>query len=195
MKKYNCIIPPCSREDLERAAIKIIQTYQPDVLKGKQPFDIEDFVEFELCKRGIQFEVTRELPLEIIGLTDPSESKIWVHADLADDTSASGRRRYRSTLAHEACHGLYHIKPIQRAGKLQIFSQRKGETGTELYRKMDVPPYLNPEWQAWNFAGALLMPRPVVLSLIRDGANERELADHFEVNGAFVRRRLEKIKK
>lgn len=193
MPTNNILFRPMSRADIEADAIDLINRFQPEVLKGQSFFDVEDFAEFDLEDiTGVQFDVTDQLPPEIYGLTDPIQSKLWIHADIANDPFS--QKFLRSTLAHEVGHCIYHVPLIQQSGKIQVFKQGKGESETALCRKRDIKPYLNPEWQAWNFAGALLMPKPLLRTMVNDGMSIRALSDHFQVNGAFVRKRLEILK-
>lgn len=193
MSEPDHIFRPMSRKAIEADGVKLLRHYQPEVLQGKCSFDVEYFAEYDLEElTGVEFDITSELPPEIHGLTDPIQNKLWVHADLADDPRCF--KFYRSTLAHEIGHCLYHVKQIQSLGRKQIFAQGKKKNGAELYRKKDVPPYCQPEWQAWEAAGSLLMPQCVVQKMLYSGANIVDLAEHFEVNVAFARTRLRALK-
>jgi Zn-dependent peptidase ImmA (M78 family) len=66
--------------------------------------------------------------------------------------------------------------------------------GVNLYRKTSVPLYRNPEWQAWRFAGALLMPEAPFKVLMERGYTKGDLADHFQVNPSFVDTRMRALK-
>ncbi len=186
------IIPPKSRKDIERDACFLLQNYQPGVLLGKEAFDVEAFAEHDLEDlTKISFSVTDDLPLGVLGLTDPIQKELWMPTFLAENESEPGRRRYRSTLAHEVGHCYYHADLINRAGQKQVFSQRKYEG---FYRvSPDVKAYLDPEWQAWWFAGAIMMPQTVVTEMNRQGATTQDLIDHFDLNRAFVEWRLRKL--
>lgn len=193
MNEIDHIFRPMGRKTIEAEIMNLLRRFQPEVLKGKCPFDVEAFAEFELEDlTGVQFDITSDLPPEIHGLTDPSQNKLWIHADLADNPRSL--KFYRSTLAHEIGHALYHVKPIQRAGKRQRFAQGKQKSGTELCREMDIPAYRHPEWQAWEVAGSLLMPKCVVEALLHEGANIEDLAHHFEVHRPFAHKRLKSLK-
>ena len=63
-----------------------------------------------------------------------------------------------------------------------------------LCREEEIPLYMNPEWQAWSFAGAILMPATEVQKSLTKGYNISDLSERFRVNPAFVKSRLRKLK-
>lgn len=187
------VIPPKSRAAIELIANKIAMNYQPDSLLGDNPFNVELFAELDLEDDfKVRFDISDGLPFGVLGLTDPINGVLSVPKQSAEDESIAGRRRYRSTLAHEIGHSLLHVRPIQRAGLSQIFSQQKGPT---LYRAdANIEPFRDPEWQAWEFAGSILMPKRALLKSIDEGASVNDLAQIFDVNAAFVTSRLGKLR-
>ena len=50
------------------------------------------------------------------------------------------------------------------------------------------------EHQAWDFAYELLMPRSVVVRLLKKSWGEADLRDHFEVSREFFRKRMSALK-
>ncbi|MGE4545821.1 MAG: ImmA/IrrE family metallo-endopeptidase [Pedobacter sp.] len=192
MSKVNLVFEGMKGRDIDRLAEAVIQKFQPEVLTGKCPFDIEQFAEFDLEDGyGFTYHVSDELPHGIFGVTDCTERKVWIHEDL---TAPENIRLLRSTAAHETGHCIIHAPQIDRAGALQVFRQKKESGSPKLYRKDDVPIYRNPEWQAHRFAGALLMPASIVNQLVRNGAGLYDLVEKFDVHPAFVRSRLRALK-
>lgn len=184
---------PMSGTQIESIATSVILSYQPEVLKGSIPFDVHRFVDIRLEDiTGIEPVYSDELPPEIFGITDSAEKKMIIQAEIAEDPL--NEKFFRSTLAHETGHCFLHVTQLQGIDKVQIFKQGKGE-GIHLYRKNDaIPLYCNPEWQAWRFAGALLVPETPLKKMIADGICLTEIAEVFNVNMAFLRSRLKALK-
>lgn len=144
--------------------------------------DVEAFVERHL---GAQFDQYASLPPEVLGQTDfrvGASPLIMVNADLTgaaldDDESPLGvRGRWRATVAHEACHVLFHrclfnLDPRQRS----LFPDEEDppETAQRLQRclKRDVVHgRAGSDWrevQANMGMAALLMPRSVFADVSR----------------------------
>ncbi|WP_027714915.1 ImmA/IrrE family metallo-endopeptidase [Desulfuromonas sp. TF] len=190
MTSSRAVFLKMSGAQIEQIAGGIIKAIQPKVFTGSENFDIEHFVDVRLEDlTGIQPDYSR-LPPEIYGYTDPEQQKMVIQADLAEDDDSE--RFLRSTLAHETGHCILHVPILRQAQKYHIFKQEKG---AHLYRKESgLPLYQNPEWQAWRFAGALLMPKDLVVQMLKEGLSERGLANKFNVNPAFVRYRLKSLK-
>lgn len=193
MNDVELIFKPMSGQKIDRMAESVIARFQPEVLSGKAAFDIEAFVELELEDlTGINYDLSEVLPPGIYGVTDCKERKLWIRRDLVEDENKE--RFFRSTLAHEVGHSILHAPDLIRAGKQEIFEQGNSDNGARLYRKSNLPVYRNPEWQAYRYAGALLMPTNPFKKMVYEGASVQELAVFFNVNPAFVRNRLKSLK-
>jgi len=125
-------------------------------------------------------------------MTDSANKQVIIQEDLANDVYSE--KFFRSTLAHETGHCIMHVPQLQRINRTQVFRQAKNEDSIKLYRKDNIPLYCNPEWQAWRFAGALLMPEAPLRMMFNAGASLSEMADNFEVNISFLKARLKALK-
>jgi len=76
------------------------------------------------------------------GLTHPESNEMWIRSDVYEG-ALQGNGRDRFTIAHELGHLLLHSQPGMPR-KMKPASSMK--------------PYVNSEWQANSFAGALLIP-------------------------------------
>lgn len=189
----NFLFQAMSGKQIDMIAANIIAKYQPEVLKGGKAFDVHWFVDTKLeDETGVDPIYSSELPPEVYGLTDSANMEVIFPVDLATDYSSV--RFFRSTLAHESGHCKLHVPQLQQINRVQIFKQKKGDDSIKLYRQDNIPLYCNPEWQAWRFAGALLMPEVPLRMMVRDGASLQEIADNFEVNVSFVNTRLKALK-
>lgn len=194
MTSPNFMFEGMSGKQIDALATKLIRSHQPAVLEGTKAFDVHRFVDTKLEDLT---EVTpiysNELPFEIYGLTDSANKQVIIQEDLAND--ASSVNFFRSTLAHEAGHCFMHVPQLQKLNRTQIFKQAKSDDSIHLYRKDgSIPIYRNPEWQAWRFAGALLMPEAPLRAMLNGGASLFDIADHFEVNFPFLKARLNALK-
>lgn len=136
----------------------------------------------------------RDLPSGIYGYTDSDRMESVISSDLLDAPSESQMRYARSTIAHESGHALIHVPEFRRKKASLRSIHDKEHISLRLHRQADVKVFMNPEWQAWRFAGALLMPAPTFRAAIREGLDEFDLSELFNVNPAFVRSRLRALK-
>ncbi len=182
-----------SGRDIDLLALSIVKKYQPDALFSGQSFDVHRFFDTKLEDiTGVTPVYTNDLPSEIFGLTDSANKQVIIQEDLANDEQSENF--FRSTLAHESGHCIMHVPQLQKINRSQIFRQKKNDDGIQLYRKDNIPVYCNPEWQAWRFAGALLMPEVPLKKLMTAGCGLMEIANKFEVNIPFLKARLKALK-
>lgn len=181
--------PGMSRETIERKAETLLRQFQPGVLAGDEAFDIERFVDLHLEDlTGVKPDYL-SLPAGVYGLTD--QHRMVIDLKLVDDPLS--REFLRSTMAHEVGHVINHVPILRDRRHEQVFEQKTAGGDLNLYRRKDLKPYEDPEWQAWRFAAALLMPRQAISTLVNNGYNLQSLARHFQVNRIFVERRLSQL--
>jgi Zn-dependent peptidase ImmA (M78 family) len=176
---------PMKSIEIENFALKIIKRFQPEALKKPIPFDIERLTDVyleELC--GVEVDY-RHLEWYIHAYTDFQNMKIVINSSLVDDPSQI--RFTRSTMAHEVGHALLHINQFRRNNNI-VKSITGKDANLKLYREKDIPVYKNPEWQAWKFAEALLMPKDMFEKAKQD-SSIKELANLFQLNPAFIQTR------
>jgi len=177
---------PRKGADIDFLALQLIERYQPEVLAGNTAFDVEKFFEFDLedlC--GVKVDY-RELPSGIYGVTDSERKECIISAELMDRPRKSDKYFARSTIAHEGYHAMVHIPEFRKKRAVLKSINDEQHASLCLYRQEDVPIYMNPEWQAFRFAGALLMPEEPFKASIRNGYGVRDLADLFQANPANV---------
>lgn len=182
------------------------------------PVRVERFVEKHF---GVtpQYEI---LPEGVLGYTAFSRSgvdAVVVAAQLDEDSSRASERRIRTTLAHEAGHGLLHtyLVALHFSGQNALFSEA-GPGPEVLCRDVAgvsaAKRHYSGQWweyQANRAIGALLMPRKLVndsvaclvrertafgIIVIRERQREslvRELSETFDVNPVVARIRLDEL--
>lgn len=182
---------PRSIVDIERIALRIIKKYQPNVLKSGHPFDTERFFECNLESiTGVSYDY-QVLPNHIYGFTDSEEMVSVISLELVENEWQEKFRR--STTSHEIGHAILHVNDYRRK-KAILKSTQDNNHNMRLYREEEIITYQNPEWQAWIFAQALLMPFQEVQKVHLKGLTVFDMSDRFVVNPAFVKSRLRRLK-
>lgn len=187
------VASPRSGAEIDAIALKIIKKFQPEILDEPAPFNIERFFECELERiSGVKSDYRRDLPSGIYGYTDSDTMESVICSDLLDDPLQI--KFTKSTIAHETGHVLIHVPEFRRKKALLRSIHDKEHVSLRLHRQANVKVFMNPEWQAWRFAGALLMPTPTFKAGVIKGLDELDLSELFQVNPAFVRTRLRALK-
>jgi hypothetical protein len=192
------VVPPKSRRDIEKLALLTLQAFQPEALKGKlpPPVDVEGIYELYIptivdVRTGYGDLSTLLGRTDVLGFTHAPQKISLVDSSLSDAIDQVTLRRFRATVGHEGGHCIIHV-PL-----LQVFKSLSIDLGEDiLYRqnRNKLRPFEDPEWQAWEFARALIMPRPLVIDYRERGFTSEEMANCFEVNPAFLRVRLQTLK-
>lgn len=157
MSTYVPAVSPMSRREIEAEAEQIIQCFYPDLLERPGEFPVLDF--FDHCLPG---DFGLDSGVEVLsdgieGITYPDGRVLLSETTYRGAHNGNGRDRY--TAAHECFHGIKHRNQIRHA---LVHSG-----GLVLYRRPEVPPYRDPEWQANVFASAVLMPAEMVRRVVR----------------------------
>ncbi|HXG35340.1 MAG TPA: ImmA/IrrE family metallo-endopeptidase [Dehalococcoidia bacterium] len=183
------VVPPLSHREAEARALRIVRDFQAELLDTPTPFPAEEFFEFYLPQHyGLKTGVAH-LPSGIEGVTTPS-GEILLGARVYDSLFA-GDSRARFTAIHEAIHGILHL-PVTREMACQL------EEGLEprLFRRRELPAYLDPEWQANRVTGAVLMPAATMRILVKKaGKNPSAVASVFQVSYSAAEVRLGQLGK
>lgn len=185
-----------------------------------EPIRIERFIEkrFDISPRYI------ELPDPLLGVTVftcEGVKEILVTRALDEEGTQAGQRRARTTLGHEAGHGIFHLHLYAlELEQRPLFEDVPGSSGLRVECKVDptkmktrIPGYSGDwkEFQANRAMSCLLMPRPLVQQAIApfslpvgklgrsrpDPAHleeaARTLAETFDVNPQVARLRLDHL--
>lgn len=143
--------------EIESIAESIVAKHSPETLDGKSCFPVLGYIDGPLKD---EYEV--DFGVEELGVG--REGKLEDYTLILDKAVYVGlcnnQRRARFTGAHEIGHAVLH------AGELAVMND-SARGRPSLYRKEDIKPYLNPEWQANTFAGALLMPAAGVRAVLK----------------------------
>jgi hypothetical protein len=148
-------VSPLSLKEIENFTDITIEYLSPELLRKPGSFPILHFFDHILPDEfGLDCGVT-DLSDGVEGMTLPDGQVLVSEETYRRASEGVGRARF--TVAHECFHGIQHRDQIQRA---------LVDTGElVLHRRGELKPFLDPEWQANEFAGALLMPRRAIAIL------------------------------
>jgi len=187
-------VAPRTISEIESLAEAVVRQYQPLALEQLIPFDVEEFFECELeSLTGISTDMC-VLPKGLDGYTDPGMRVCVISSllyDNADDLVT--RRRLRSTIAHEIGHCLLHVPDASQPDVPNGRFENDGSCPIELYNPEDLKAFENPEWQAWRFASALLMPQACFRRAVSVGWTMKMIQNAFGVNPSFVESRKKQL--
>lgn len=208
--------PHYEPQEIDRICLDALRKTQL-LPNAPQPTRIDRFVEKHF---GVEVAYER-LPDGILGYTEfgsDGVNSIIVTSALDDEGGDVAERRIRTTLAHEAGHGLLHM---------HLFGLNQHQIA--MFDRDDQPPKVmcrdvqgaTPgaaaydgrwwEWQANQAIGALLLPKPLVrqaiegccvttpglaLPTIPEGRRteaEQAISDTFDVNRVVARLRLNQL--
>lgn len=162
--------PYFTNDEIDRACSFELQTLGL-LPPTPQPIRIDRFIEQRL---GVTPEY-ENLPAGILGYTRFFRGGVKgiVVARSLDDNSASGERRVRSTLAHEAGHGLFHAHLFVLSGQSSLFPEGASASPRVLCRDAQngaSERAYHGEWweyQANRAIGSLLLPKQLVNSAVQ----------------------------
>jgi hypothetical protein len=182
-------VPPLSKKDIEKLATAYLHRKAPERISTPGPFpvhqawdDIPD--DFKGVIAGVG-----ELPPGEEGRCD-SNNRVYISPDIYEKM-LNGDGRSRFTVLHEIFHVWRHREYIRR--------MIKGNRHQALYRrKSEVRAYRDPEWQANQFAGRVLVPTAAAVKLSEANAVTLHLVSAmmstFQVSRQAAEVRLSQLK-
>lgn len=182
-------MPPLKSSDIELIAERFLEKVYPDALRHPTQLPFEDLVdtilqEHGICVRPASFEEMGERA----GATDPSPGScinILVREDVWNALFRGGRSAHyaKTTIAHELGHAILHVPTMRRRMSLPI------QSGTlNRVQRSELKPYVDPEWQAWAFAGAIIAPRSTLTTL--HCGSVAQVAEIYGVSEVMMRKRI-----
>jgi hypothetical protein len=193
MTEHGFAVSPRSTASIAEAAEEFLQRSAAEHLSSGCALDLGELVDHRLEREGIAvYPVSLDELPEAEAETRAGEGR-WLEIWIRDEFYAalferdSNTLRARSTLAHEIGHAVLHAAEVRR-GRLRphTLAMRRAP-------RHELKPYEDSEWQAHTFAGALLLPRPVLRKC--DLSDPRALSVQFDVSEAFVRSHLRRVQR
>ncbi len=183
------LVPPLSRAQIEDIADRVLREYFPRYVTNPMPVPVEELFEFILPQYfHVDSGTSNTIPIGAEGVALPRGSRGRPEILLAEPVydamhAYDGRARY--TGSHECGHGIMHMPYLR--------SQLIEGSAPALYRRQEIKPFRDPEWQANVFAAAFIMPTEAVqIAVRRVGEDPRVIANAFavSVSAAEIRLRL-----
>jgi IrrE N-terminal-like domain len=171
-----------------------LEQLAPEVLAAPHRLDVLDLVDTRLPKFGIHVcPASREELGDRDGATDPhgsGEVTILVSEEVWDQLGQPAPQSHyaRSTVCHEIGHAVIHVPVLRRRLLITDVLART--------QRAKLPAYQDPEWQAWAFSGAILMPSSTLRMLQSgQGGLSLELVSRtYEVSTGMASSHLKRLK-
>jgi hypothetical protein len=182
-------------KQIEAIALEIVEGFQPEAAAMVTSFDVERFFDCELKERTQVEPDYLFLGKGLYGYTDIEEMKCYIARELADSVDDIVQKRFlRSTQAHEIGHCFLHVQEFKQTKAILRFTHDDKHAELALHDQDEIKVFRNPEWQAWRFAGALLMPEKCVMAAVRANWTKKMMSNAFDVNRAFIEARLRALR-
>lgn len=178
-------MPPLSKADIVRIAGVTLQEFEPEAVLRPRPVDVVRLVDHVLPAHNIDVypATADELPGQEAH-TQPFQRNptVLIRQDQWAYLMRGGGSglRARATVAHELGHVVLHVPVLRR--------RRDSPDGAMELTRVDpakVKTYADPEWQAWCFAGAFLVPPHTLARL--DPITPENIAATYQVSERFAR--------
>lgn len=187
-------VNPLGVAAIEELGRCFLEQLAPEMLERPQPLNILELVDTRLSNFGIHVApASREELGNRDGATDPrgnGEITILVSEAVWEGLEAPASKSHyaRSTVGHEIGHAVLHVPVLRRRLLVHDVLARTQRSSLRAYE--------DPEWQAWTFAGTILMPR-MALNMLQ--GNETPLltetvSSTFEVSTGMVHSHLRRLK-
>lgn len=173
-------MPYLSLETIDYHARKLLEGFQCDALMRPEPVDVLALIEHHLEATF----VVEEMDVEALTSFKAEVPEIRLRLDQFEALCRGGEDalRPRASLAHEVGHIVLHADHADALhdGCLVRSDDFEGSRGGSA------------EWQAWGFAGCLMMPTPVLVELV--DLNPHNVSRVFEISPQFARRHLLRLR-
>ncbi|MHB1952324.1 MAG: ImmA/IrrE family metallo-endopeptidase [Sulfobacillus sp.] len=187
-------VNPLSVAAIEELGRCFLDQLAPEMLVKPQPLDVLGLADTRLQKFGIHvYPASREEIGNRDGATNPKgdgEVSILVAEEVWETLESAIPKCYyaRSTVCHEIGHAILHVPVLRRRLLLNDALART--------QRVRLRAYEDPEWQAWTFAGAILIPSATLRMLqAQQGPLTPELVSStFEVSAGMAQSHLARLK-
>jgi|GEM_PF-2022616 len=147
-----------SRAEIHQLAHGFVCGFQPSALRRPEILDV-----IEALEHLVDEEIAEYRIVDSLGHLTEGETLPGGIIEIPEKTflgARQGNPRDRVTVIHECGHVEMH------SGELEAASKRR--TGPSLFRREELKPYEDPEWQAFEFAMYALAPTRPLLAILGD---------------------------
>jgi hypothetical protein len=190
-------VPPLSMSAIEDVGEQLLEELVPAALREPTSIDLADWAEHKLGQYGIFVYPASSLELrDRLGATDPSDHhgdgsiQILIEEEHYDSLLGGGRvaHRARGTVLHELGHCVLHVPVVRERMK----SPHSAALLSRRVRRDSIPPFKDPEWQAWALGGCIVAPRRTIL--MTSTVDPLELGEIFGISTAFMKAHLTRLR-
>lgn len=187
-------VRPLGVSAIEELGRCFLEQLSPESLTKPQPLNVLHLVDIRLPSFGIHVcPASHEEIGNRAGATDPKgngEISILVSEEVWDALEQPPPKSHyaKTTVCHEIGHAVLHVPALRRRLLLEDALSR--------VQRRTLRAYEDPEWQAWMFAGAVLMPS-LALRILQEQHNllTPELVGHtFGVSDSMAQKHVRRLK-
>jgi len=187
-------VNPLSVAAIEELGRCFLEQLSPETLKAPRPLDVLRLADGQLPEFGVHvYPASRAELGNRDGATDPRgdgevvvliAEGVWEQLELTPPKSFYAR----TTVCHEIGHAILHVPLLRRRLLLTNVLARTQRSRLRAYE--------DPEWQAWAFAGAILMPSITLRMLQTGGARVTSelLSTRYEVSTQMAANHMRRLK-
>lgn len=188
-------VAPLSMATIEELGRCFLAQLASSTLQSPQPLNVCELIDRVLPEFGIHVSPASGLELgdrEAATLIDDSGDgiEILVSEGVWENVRDDSPLAYypRSTICHEIGHAVIHVPALKRKVSL-------GHEALARTMRKHLRPFEDPEWQAWAFAGAILMPSATLKMLASDPGFSVELvASTYKVSESMAGNHMRRLK-
>lgn len=178
-----------SRAEIHQIAHNFVRGFQETALFHPEKTDVVEALEHLVDEWGADYRIVESLGHRTEGETLPGG--IIEIPEATFRGARQGNPRDRVTILHECGHVVMHSDELESASK-----RRRGPT---LFRRDELKPFEDPEWQAFEFALYALAPTKPVMGILGGPRNDRwsaeTLASKFGLSVPAAESRLRSLQK
>lgn len=187
-------VRPLGMVAIEEVGRCFLEYLAPEVLTHPQSLHVADLIDTRLPDYGIHVcPASREELGDRAGATDPQgdgEIDILIQDELWEKLDQPGPTSYyaKTTVCHEIGHAVLHVPVLRRRLIHTEFLAR--------VQRRSLKAYEDPEWQAWAFAGAILMPSPTLrlLEAQHKRLTPELISEVYDVSHQMAKSHLRRLK-
>lgn len=187
-------VNPLGMAVIEELGRCFLEQFSPETLVCPRALDVLRLVDELMPEFGIHvYPASRAEIGDRAGATDPKgngEIAILVAETVWDQLELPPPRNYyaRTTVCHEIGHAILHVPILRRRLLISDVLARTQRSRLRAYE--------DPEWQAWAFAGTILMPSVTLQMLGAQGARltPSAVSAKYEVSAQMAASHLRRLK-
>ena len=186
-------VTPLSVWEIERRAEKFLEEYQEDMLRRPMPLDVAGLVDYLPQHRiSVSPASAEELGPQVEAIATWEqfpEIEILMLEEQWRALFERGEQTHRAhaTLPHELAHGVLH------AEQLHISETGPKALALRVTKRSNLEAFRDPEWQAWTWAGFVLMPRRILVDL--DCLEPEYVSEVYDVSPEMARYHLRLLRR